>query len=129
MIVTRADEVEGLWTLPPHRRQLKVLLSPALQKVSQFLSVGLVIIPPGEAGHPHRHIKEQEAWYIISGQGKLRVGQEEAVLAPDTLVVAPPGEEHQIINDGQEILKALFFFTPAGPEEEYLLSGDKSATP
>lgn len=119
MIVIRAAEVEGCWTPPPHHRQLKVLLSPSLQEVSKDLSIGMVVLPPGEAGHPHRHGKEQETWYVISGQGRLRVGSEEAELGPDTVVVAPPGEEHQILNTGKEPLKALFLFTPAGPEEEY----------
>jgi oxalate decarboxylase/phosphoglucose isomerase-like protein (cupin superfamily) len=40
-------------------------------------------------------------------------------LAPDMVVVAPAGMEHQIINDGDEPLKALFLFSPAGPEENY----------
>lgn len=122
MIVVRADEVEGYWTPPPHHRQLKVLLSPSVQEVSKDLSVGMVILPPGEAGHPHRHEKEQETWFVISGQGRLRVGSEVAELSPDTVVVAPPGEEHQILNTGKEPLKVLFLFTPAGPEEEHFPS-------
>jgi mannose-6-phosphate isomerase-like protein (cupin superfamily) len=104
---------------PPHQRELKILLSPALQAVSKGLSMGLVVLPPGESGDPHVHDDSQEAWYVISGKGKLRVGSEVAQLAPDMVVVAPAKLEHQIINDGNEPLKALFLFSPAGPEENY----------
>ncbi len=81
--------------------------------------MGMVELPPGESGDPHTHEASQEAWYVISGTGKLRVGTEEAQLAPDMVVVAPPRIAHQIINDGEEPLKALFLFSPAGPEENY----------
>jgi mannose-6-phosphate isomerase-like protein (cupin superfamily) len=97
-----------------------VLLSPALQDVSDKLSIGMVILPPGASGDPHTHEDCQETWYVISGKGKLRIGDEEIMLVPDTLVVAPQGVEHQIFGDSQETLKALFIFSPAGPEEEHL---------
>lgn len=119
MIVIRAEEVKGWTSPPPHQRELKILLSPILQEVSKGLSMGVVVLPPGESGDPHTHEDSQEAWYVISGTGKLRAGSEEAQLAPDVVVVAPAKIEHQIINDGEEPLKALFLFSPAGPEEHY----------
>lgn len=119
MIVIRVEEVEGWMSPPPHHRELKILLSPVLQEVSKDLSMGLVVLPPGESGDPHIHESSQEAWYVISGKGKLRVGSQVADLAADMVVVAPAQIEHQIINDGEEPLKALFLFSPAGPEENY----------
>lgn len=121
MIIVNAEKVKGRWSPPPHQRELKVLLSPAIQDVSKDLSIGMVILPPGESGDPHTHGDSQEAWYVISGTGKLIIGDEIAELTPDTVVVAPQGVEHQILNDGEEPLKALFLFSPAGPEEEHLL--------
>ena len=80
----------------------------------------MVILPPGESGDPHTHVDSQEAWYVVSGRGKLRVGGEEAELIPDTVIVAPAGVEHQIMNDGKEPLKAIFIFSPAGPEFSHM---------
>lgn len=120
MLVIHADEVEGWWSPPPHKRELKVLLSPALQNVSKDLSIGIVILPPGESGDPHTHRHSQETWFVISGKGKLKIGGEIADLVPDAVVVAPSDVEHQIFNDSEEPLKALFLFSPAGPEEAYL---------
>ena len=50
----------------------------------------------------------------------LKIGDEQIMLVPDTVVVAPMGVEHQIFGDSTETLKALFIFSPAGPEEEHL---------
>jgi len=80
----------------------------------------MVILPPGFTSSPHVHATEQEVWYIISGSGRVRIGDEEAELRPDTIAVAPPGVEHQLINDGTEDLKAIWLFTPAGPEMNYM---------
>lgn len=120
MILIHTDQVEAWWSPPPHHRELKVLLSPTLQDVSKDLAIGMVTLPPGESGNAHTHQDSQECWYIISGKGKLKVGDEVAELVPDSVVVAPKGIEHQILNDGDEPLKALFLFSPAGPEEEVL---------
>lgn len=119
MIVIRADDVAGLEAPPPHRRTLKVLLSPAVHKVSSGLGMGVVILSPGETSSPHSHESEQEVWYVISGHGKFRVGNEEAEVGADTVVISPPGTTHQIVNIGKSDLKALFLFSPAGPETQY----------
>jgi oxalate decarboxylase/phosphoglucose isomerase-like protein (cupin superfamily) len=37
------------------------------------------------------------------------------------VVVAPKGITHQIINDGEGELKALFIFSPAGPEKDFVI--------
>ena len=124
MIVIHADQIDGWWSPPPHQRELKILLSPALQSVSEDLSMGMVILPPKESGDPHIHQESQEVWYIISGRGILIVGGEATDLEPDTVVVAPASAEHQIINDSDEELKALFIFSPAGPEEVYFPKED-----
>jgi mannose-6-phosphate isomerase-like protein (cupin superfamily) len=120
VIVIHANEVKGYWSPPPHHRELKVLLSPAIQDVVTGLSIGMVSLPPGESGDVHSHQEEQETWYILSGSGRLTVGAEEVDLGPGTLVVAPPGVEHQIANPGGEPLNALFMYSPAGPEQAFL---------
>jgi quercetin dioxygenase-like cupin family protein len=122
MIVIQSDDVTGYWTKEPYHRELKVLLSPSLQDVSDDLSIGLVTLPPGQRGNPHTHQKEQEVWYGLEGTCVLRVGSEEAELNPGTIIVAPAGIEHQILNRGDDTAKALFLFSPAGPEEPHIQS-------
>ena len=121
MVVVRMDEIKPFWSKPPNHRELKVLLSPKIHGTSKMLGMGMVTVPPGESGNTHSHETEQETWFIISGRGKLSIGDETVELEPNMIVVAPTGMPHQIINDGNDELKALFIFTPAGPEEEFLV--------
>jgi len=120
MIIIRAEDVKAHWTPPPHHRELKVLLSPSVHDVTTGLGMGMVILPPGECGNPHTHPDAQETWFVISGKGSLSVGEEKVELTPDSVAVAPMGVEHQIFSSAEEPLKALFIFTPAGPEAQYL---------
>jgi mannose-6-phosphate isomerase-like protein (cupin superfamily) len=83
----------------------------------------MVTLPPGESGDLHAHKREQEVWFVIAGTGRLKIGDDEVELVPDTLVVAPPGTQHQIMNSGKEPLRALFMYSPAGPETSFLPSG------
>ena len=120
MVIVYSDQIAGWVSPPPHARSLKVLLSPDSHPVTQGLGMGMVILPSGQTSSVHSHQTEQEVWFVISGRGRVRIGGEEAVIRPDTVVVAPPGVPHQLINDGDDELKAIWMFSPAGPEVDYL---------
>ncbi len=123
MIFVKAASVKGVSTPPPYERTLKLLLSPAVHEVSSGMSMGLVIFQPGKCSAPHSHDTEQETWYVISGKGTIRVGDEEAEVEADSVVVSPPRLVHQIVNTGDKELRVLWMFTPAGPETQWLMSG------
>ena len=127
MVIVKASEVNSYISPHPHRRELRVLLSPKIHHTSKLLGMGMVTIQPGECGNPHTHEGEQETWFVISGEGKLIIGEEEVHLEPDMLIVAPAGVPHQIFNDGCDVLKALFIFSPAGPEEPHFLESVENA--
>jgi len=127
MVVVKASDVTPFISPLPHQRELRVLLSPDVHGTSELIGMGMVTIQPGQSGNPHTHHTEQESWFVISGTGKLVIGEEEVHLEPDMVVVAPSGVPHQILNDGEEILKALFIFTPAGPEKPHVLESVENA--
>ncbi len=116
-IVIREQDIKPYVSPLPHRRALRVLLSPSRFPAAQGLAFGVVEVGPGQVSPPHSHEVEQEAWYVIAGRGQIRVGDTKVEVAPGTVVVSPPRVEHQLTNPGPETLKALFIFTPAGPEE------------
>jgi len=119
MIMVNANDVEGYEAGEPYRRRLKCLISPALQDV-KHVGIGMVVLPPGSKSTPHPHESEEETWYVVSGRGKITIGEETAAIKPDTVVVAPPGKTHAIDNDGDEPLKMLWIFTPPGPEAAHI---------
>ncbi len=121
MIIVKAADIAGVTTPPPYERTLKLLISPEMQPVGRGLGMGLLSLPPGHCSAPHSHEQEQETWYIISGEGNFRVGDEEAIVGADAVVVSPPRLVHQVTNTGKEELRILWIFTPAGPETQWLV--------
>ena len=64
--------------------------------------VELVRVPSGAKNFPyHSHAAEWEFYIIISGACKMRVGRKTVTLKPGDCVLNPPGEAHQITNNGK----------------------------
>jgi uncharacterized cupin superfamily protein len=62
-------------------------------------------IPPGKTNFPlHEHSAQWEAYYILSGFGKVRTTDGKQAIQTGDYLVFPPGEAHQIINNGSEDL-------------------------
>lgn len=65
-------------------------------------------IAPGKTNFPfHAHAAQWEGYYVLSGQGTVRGPEKEEPLGTGDYVVFPPGEAHQIRNDGAEDLVFL----------------------
>lgn len=101
---------------PPYRRTLKILVSPETRGVGS-LAIGMVTIPPGSKGERHLHKEPDEFWIVVKGKGELIIGDEKVNLEPDVVAWSPRGVLHQIINTGDEELKAYFLYAPPGPEK------------
>lgn len=68
---------------------------------SRKLGSQLVIVPPGKKAWPyHAHYVNEEMFFILAGEGLLRINDKEYLLGSGDLVSIPPGPEyaHQIIN-------------------------------
>lgn len=68
---------------------------------SRKLGSQLVIVPPGKKAWPyHAHYVNEEMFFILAGEGLLRIQDKEYLLGSGDLVSIPPGPEyaHQIIN-------------------------------
>lgn len=68
---------------------------------SRKLGSQLVIVPPGKKAWPyHAHYVNEEMFFILAGEGLLRLHEKEYLLTSGDLISIPPGEKsaHQIIN-------------------------------
>jgi quercetin dioxygenase-like cupin family protein len=87
-----------------------------------------------EAGYGpplHVHSREDEAMYVLEGQIRFRVGDEEFVSGPGSLVWQPRGIPHTFSVES-EGARALVVFTPGGLEgmfEEGGVPAGESAEP
>jgi len=61
-------------------------------------SLAEATLPPGAATEPHYHPQTEEIYYILSGQGRMRIGDEQRMVGPGDGIAIPPGAAHQIVN-------------------------------
>jgi uncharacterized cupin superfamily protein len=73
------------------------------------LGCAVHVVPPGKRAFPfHRHHVLDEMFYIVSGTGEYRFGDETLALRAGDIIGAPAGSKpHQIINTGSEDLRYL----------------------
>ena len=107
-------------------RSFRVLADPAVgcPNVTQFIGH----VPPGRApDHFHRY---DEVIYILEGEGVLEIGGEQAQLRPGTCIHLPRTVVHCLANTGEDELRLLGVFTPAGsPAEAYYPDGTLAVLP
>lgn len=75
------------------------------------LSVGLYVLAPGEADLQQPHA-EDEVYYVVSGQGRIRVGAEDRAIRPGSTVFVAATVPHAF-HDITETLTLLVVFGPA----------------
>jgi uncharacterized cupin superfamily protein len=73
------------------------------------LGANYLVVPPGKTAMPfHRHHTSDEMFFILSGSGEYRLGEERiAVREGDCLGAPAAGAAHQLINTGSEPLRYL----------------------
>ena len=76
------------------------------------LSVAWVEVEPGAQQQPHHHIPEQ-AYVIVGGHGRIRVGSEIADAQAGDLLHIPSNVEHAVENVGPEKLVYVSITVPA----------------
>ena len=75
------------------------------------LSLGVYVLPEGAVDTQKPHA-EDEVYYVVNGQGVIRVGDEDRPVSPGSIVYVPAGQKHYFYHITKE-LKALVFFAPA----------------
>lgn len=86
---------------------------------SRMLGCSEMVLPPGARSFPlHFHAANEEAIYVLEGEGTLRLGAGSCAISAGDYVALPPGEEaaHQLVNMGGEDLRYLVFSTMVAPD-------------
>jgi quercetin dioxygenase-like cupin family protein len=77
------------------------------------LGLAEIVIPPRTPGPPqHRHAQHDEGFYVLSGNVRFTVGQDDHDAGPGTWVMVPPGAPHTFANVGDDTAVMLNTFTP-----------------
>src|SRR5512139_2247226 len=75
------------------------------------LSMGLYVLPAGGTDPQSPHT-EDEVYYVVSGQAKIRVAEEERDVQAGSIVYVAKTVEHRF-HSIEEELTVLVFFAPA----------------
>ena len=67
---------------------------------------------PGHESDPHIHPDADEIYYVVSGKGKLVLGNEEYVVRQGMTIFIPANVHHQSFNNGDEDLAYYYIFGP-----------------
>jgi len=82
-------------------------------------------LAPGKSCCPfHRHSAQWECYYILSGSGVMRHGDQRRELKPGDIALHPPGSSHQIINRGETDL--TYYLVADNPLTEYCYYPDSN---
>jgi mannose-6-phosphate isomerase-like protein (cupin superfamily) len=88
-------------------REFRVLLSSGLT-ITQFAG----LIPPGRAPE-HQHAYD-EVVHVLAGRGVVHLRAGDRPIEPGTAIYLPPQSPHCLENTGQDPLRVLGVFHPAG---------------
>jgi uncharacterized cupin superfamily protein len=84
------------------------------------LGYNLTVVPPGHRAWPfHSHRVNEEMFFILEGEGEVRIGQETFPIRKGDVIAHTPGDAgtaHQIVNTSKAELKYLAVSTREYPE-------------
>ena len=87
------------------------------------LAARLWRLPPKSASTLHKHIRQEEFYFVLEGTGRLGVGNETLTVPRYSGVLVGPDQLRQVFNDTDaEVLWLII----GAPEELELLQGSKS---
>ena len=81
------------------------------------------IVPPGGGPPPHAHSREEEGFYVLSGELTFTINGEKIVAKAGMFANMPVGTPHSFKNEGRKPAKMLISVAPAGLEKMFFEFG------
>lgn len=96
---------------------IRELMHPGLHECRNQ-SLAEARIPAGAQTRLHRHVVSEEFYHVVSGRGRMTLGDDVFAIAPGDTVAIPPGTPHRVANPGDETLVILCCCAPAYAHED-----------
>jgi len=84
-------------------------------------SLAEATVAPSQTTTPHYHVKTEEIYYILSGQGLMMLEEDEREVMAGDAILIPPGKRHCIRNTGETDLTFLCCCAPGYRHEDTVL--------
>lgn len=120
--VRHEDDGEALWFLGN-----LVTVKAAGAHTRGRLTVVEFVNPPGFAPPLHRHVQEDEMFYVLDGVADFHCAGEVLHAGPGDFVLLPVGLAHTFVVGPDQPLRTLQITTPAGFEQFAAAVGEPAA--
>lgn len=80
---------------------------------SDTLLLGLNCLEPGQVQKPHVHDDQDKFYFVVSGNGRFWIGDEQVIAGEGEVVWAPAGLNHGVANESNARLTLLVGIAPA----------------
>ncbi|MCJ7717784.1 MAG: cupin domain-containing protein, partial [Anaerolineales bacterium] len=118
MRITKKNEIQNEFVTPQGEIIYELIGVSELTGETTHHSLAHIVIPSGKSCALHYHKISEETYYILNGEGWMRVDHEEFSLQPGQACLIEPGEKHQIFNRGEVDLEFLAVCAPAWVPED-----------
>jgi mannose-6-phosphate isomerase-like protein (cupin superfamily) len=88
---------------------IDVEVDPKFQCLKSVTYVSLAKLQPTLSYEPHYHQDHEEIYYVISGCGHIRIGNETSPYRDGDAIYIPEKAEHTITNDSDGMVEFLAF--------------------
>lgn len=112
MIIADLKKIEG--RTYPARRRTQNLVGGASPIQAKNFSMGYVTLEPNGGQVPWHNQEQEEVYFILEGRGEMCLGEERIEMTGGQAVFIPPGVFHQLTNIGDEPLRMIYVYGPAG---------------
>ncbi len=96
---------------------LRELIHPDKEPLELRYSLAHAVVKPGNTSKLHQ-LTTSELYYILEGEGLMRIGNESAAVRPGQAVYIPPNAPQCITNTGKIDLKFICIVDPAWRKED-----------
>jgi mannose-6-phosphate isomerase-like protein (cupin superfamily) len=84
-------------------------------------SLAEATLAPGARTEAHFHPRSEEIYYVLEGEGTLRICEDERGVRRGDAAAIPPGASHQIVNTGKVDLVFLCCCSPAYEHDDTIM--------
>ena len=112
MIIADLSAIEG--RRYPARRRTQNLVGGVSPIQATNFSMGFVTLDPQGGQVPWHNHEQEEVYLVLEGSGEMCLGEERQTVTAGQAVSIPSGVFHQITNRGEEPMKMIYVYGPAG---------------
>ena len=115
MIVKKIEEIDAI--TGQEGTQIRQIFSPNETDDLIRYSIAHCTINPGKSSRPHT-MKTSEMYYIMQGNGIMRVGEQQKQVKQNDVIFIPPMSKQFLENNGDTQLVVLCIVDPAWKQED-----------